>query len=79
MGGRLGTETLATEGSVARAAGDAGRVIFCLLPLAGDPSSVGTTIPTWPGLVEAHTISSWARPTGGHGWAAPGRRPPLPA
>src|SRR5436190_350415 len=52
--GRLGTETLATEGSVARAAEDAGRVIFCLLPLAGDPDLVEHD-PDLAGLVEAHT------------------------
>ena len=52
--GRLGTETLATEGSVARAAEDAGRVIFCLLPLSGDPDLVEHD-PDLAGLVEAHT------------------------
>ena len=52
--GRLGAETLATEGSVARAAEDAGRVIFCLLPLSGDPDLVEHD-PDLAGLVEAHT------------------------
>ncbi|MEA2591756.1 MAG: hypothetical protein QOD62_1587 [Actinomycetota bacterium] len=52
--GRLGTETLATESSVARAAEDAGRVIFCLLPLAGDPDLVEHD-PDLAGLVEAHS------------------------
>jgi hypothetical protein len=52
--GRLGAETLTTESSVARAAEDAGRVIFCLLPLAGDPDLVEHD-PDLAGLVEAHT------------------------
>jgi excisionase family DNA binding protein len=51
--GRLVAETLRTEASVARAAEDAGRVIFCLLPLAGDPDLERD--PDLGGLVEAHT------------------------
>jgi hypothetical protein len=50
----LGAETLTTESRVARAAEDAGRVIFCLLPLAGDPDLVEHD-PDLAGLVEAHT------------------------
>lgn len=52
--GRLGTETLSTETRVARAAEDAGRVIFCILPLSGDPDVVDHD-PNLAGLVEAHT------------------------
>ncbi|HYR62817.1 MAG TPA: helix-turn-helix domain-containing protein [Actinomycetota bacterium] len=52
--GRLGGETLATETSVSRAAEKAGRVIFCLLPLTGDPDLVEHD-PNLAGLVEAHT------------------------
>jgi excisionase family DNA binding protein len=52
--GRLGTETLATESAVAHAAEDAGRVIFCLLPLAGDPDIVDHD-PDLAPLVEAHS------------------------
>ena len=52
--GKLGAETLATEGSVARGAEDAGRVIFCLLPLTGDRDLVEHD-PDLAGLVEAHT------------------------
>jgi len=52
--GRLGEETLGTEAGVARAAEDAGRVIFCLMPLAGDPDLVEHD-PDLAGLVEAHT------------------------
>ena len=50
--GRLGAETLATEASVAAAAGEAGRVIFCILPLTGDPDLVD---PDMAALVEHHT------------------------
>lgn len=52
--GKLGTETMETETRVARAAEDAGRVIFCLLPLSGDPDLVEHD-PDLVGLVEAHT------------------------
>lgn len=51
--GRLASETLATEAAVARAAEGAGRVIFCLLALAGDPNLERD--PDLGGLVEAHT------------------------
>jgi len=52
--GKLGAETLETEGRVPRGAEDAGRVIFCLLPLTGDPDLVEHD-PDLAGLVEAHT------------------------
>jgi excisionase family DNA binding protein len=52
--GKLGAETLAAEGRVARGAEAAGRVIFCLLPLSGDPDLVEHD-PDLAGLVEAHT------------------------
>lgn len=52
--GKLGAETMQTETLVARAAENAGRVIFCLLPLSGDPDSVEHD-PDLGGLVEAHT------------------------
>lgn len=52
--GRLGEETVATEAGVARAAGNAGRVIFCLMPLAGNPDLVEHD-PDLAALVEAHT------------------------
>jgi excisionase family DNA binding protein len=51
--GRLAGETAATEAAVARAAEEAGRVIFCLLPLSGDPDLERD--PDLGGLVEAHT------------------------
>lgn len=51
--GRLASETMATEAAVARAAEEAGRVIFCLLPLTGDPDLERD--PDLGGLVEAHT------------------------
>lgn len=47
--GRLGTETLTTEAGMAEAAG---RVIFCILPLTGDPDLVD---PDMAALVENHT------------------------
>ncbi|HEU5003711.1 MAG TPA: helix-turn-helix domain-containing protein [Actinomycetota bacterium] len=50
--GRLGAETIATEASVAHAAEDAGRVIFCILPLTGDADEHD---PNLGGLMEAHT------------------------
>lgn len=51
--GKLAGETLPTEAAVARAAEEAGRVIFCLLPLTGDPDLDHD--PDLGGLVEAHT------------------------
>jgi excisionase family DNA binding protein len=51
--GKLAAETRQTEAAVARAAEEAGRVIFCLLPLSGDPDLERD--PDLGGLVEVHT------------------------